>query len=227
MPFSVAKNLLGAYGDVDHQSGETQVASSPPYFCSSPPSRSTNPLVFDARFGDEKSAPLTTLPMLATSPSAAAPRMGGCVRTKFGPKPTSVRTTGTAAAASLPCPDPPPTRLPPLALALGATHLPATFGRHRRWGKLHGSAGELRWVAWEATDPVGEEAPSFALASHPQQPQPPTLHPLPLPGIRNFLAKLSISYRVHGCFPVHANLVFQVYMEGGYNELYQIIYLYK
>ncbi|MQM09132.1 hypothetical protein Taro_041996 [Colocasia esculenta] len=84
----------GAYGDVEHQSGESQVASSPPYFCSSPPSRSTNPLVFDARFGDEKSAPLTPLPMLATPPSAAAPRMGGCVRTKFGPKPAAVRIEG-------------------------------------------------------------------------------------------------------------------------------------
>ncbi|MQM03327.1 hypothetical protein Taro_036106 [Colocasia esculenta] len=94
MPFSPAKNLLDAYGDVDHQSRETQVASSSPYFCSSPPNRSTNPLVFDARFGDKNSAPLTTLPMLAMPPSVAAPRMGGCVRTKFGPKPVAICIEG-------------------------------------------------------------------------------------------------------------------------------------
>ncbi|MQL81005.1 hypothetical protein Taro_013459 [Colocasia esculenta] len=94
MLFSPAKNMLDAYSDVNHQSRETQVASSPPYLCSSSPNRSTNPLVFDARFGDKNSAPLTTLPMLAMPPSAAAPRMSGCVRTKFGPKPAAICIKG-------------------------------------------------------------------------------------------------------------------------------------
>ncbi|XP_015869877.1 uncharacterized protein LOC107407161 isoform X2 [Ziziphus jujuba] len=71
------------------------VASSPPYFCGSPPSRAANPLVQDARFGDEK--PLPALPFASpsglSSPSSAA-RKGGCVRMKYGLKPAAVRVEG-------------------------------------------------------------------------------------------------------------------------------------
>ncbi|KAL5070880.1 hypothetical protein RYX36_021767, partial [Vicia faba] len=58
-------------------------ASSPPYFCVSPPIRVANPLVHDARFGDE---------IISPSPSglpsqASASRKGGCARVIFGLKP--------------------------------------------------------------------------------------------------------------------------------------------
>nr|POF06386.1 hypothetical protein CFP56_55469 [Quercus suber] len=57
----------------------TQFASSPPYFCGSPPSRSANPLIQDARFGDEKVAPsVTPSPSGVSSPSSSS-RKGGCV----------------------------------------------------------------------------------------------------------------------------------------------------
>ncbi|XP_055802125.1 uncharacterized protein LOC129871249 [Solanum dulcamara] len=76
----------------------TQVASSPPFFCGSPPSRVSNPLIQDARFGDEKVTPVSprAIPIpsgLASSPSASA-RKGGCVsRANFGHHP-AVRVEG-------------------------------------------------------------------------------------------------------------------------------------
>lgn len=75
-----------------------QVASSPPFFCGSPPSRAPNPLVHDARFGDEKLTPLTAPPTPAgksSSPStSSSSARKGCVRTKFGLAPAAVRIEG-------------------------------------------------------------------------------------------------------------------------------------
>ncbi|KAJ7954102.1 Translocase subunit seca [Quillaja saponaria] len=76
----------------------TQVASSPPFFCGSPPSRVANPVIQDARFGDEKFTPLSPfspIPItsdLSSSPSSST-RKGGCVRGSFGNKP-AVRVEG-------------------------------------------------------------------------------------------------------------------------------------
>ncbi|KAL6351095.1 hypothetical protein AAG906_031681 [Vitis piasezkii] len=75
----------------------TQVASSPPFFSGSPPSRVANPLIQDARFGDEKlnpiSPPLVSVPSgLSSSPSSSA-RKGGCIRANFGNNP-AVRIEG-------------------------------------------------------------------------------------------------------------------------------------
>ncbi|KAM7464334.1 hypothetical protein LguiA_032455 [Lonicera macranthoides] len=74
-----------------------QVASSPPYFCGSPPSRVSNPLIQDARFGDDKITPISprSIPVLSgmsSSPSSAS-RKGGCVRANFGNNP-AVRVEG-------------------------------------------------------------------------------------------------------------------------------------
>ncbi|KAA8530570.1 hypothetical protein F0562_005279 [Nyssa sinensis] len=75
----------------------TQLASSPPFFSGSPPIRATNPLVQDARFGDQKLAPLSALPSRSSlglsSPSSSACE-GGYVRMKFGHKPAAVRVEG-------------------------------------------------------------------------------------------------------------------------------------
>ncbi|MED6169409.1 hypothetical protein PIB30_021213 [Stylosanthes scabra] len=72
-----------------------QVASSPPYFCGSPPVRAANPLIQDAQFGDEKQAPISTIlsPLGLASPSSASHK-GGCARMKFGLKPAAVRVEG-------------------------------------------------------------------------------------------------------------------------------------
>ncbi|XP_057963394.1 uncharacterized protein LOC131154569 [Malania oleifera] len=75
-----------------------QVASSPPFFSGSPPSRVANPLIQDARFGDEKITPAPFPPPMASpsgppsSPSSSS-RKGGCVRANFGDKP-AVRIEG-------------------------------------------------------------------------------------------------------------------------------------
>ncbi|XXG83778.1 hypothetical protein AAC387_Pa10g1459 [Persea americana] len=83
----------GGYGSDQPMS---QVASSPPFFCGSPPSRAANPLVHDARFGEEK-LPVPSLPIpsgLSMSPSTPSSARKGCVRSKFGPTAATVRVEG-------------------------------------------------------------------------------------------------------------------------------------
>ncbi|KAL6577667.1 hypothetical protein OROMI_009995 [Orobanche minor] len=68
--------------------------SPPPFFSGSPPSRVSNPLIQDSRFGDEKCSPISprafpTPSGLAHSPSSAR----GCVRATFGNNP-AVRVEG-------------------------------------------------------------------------------------------------------------------------------------
>jgi len=77
-----------------------QIASSPPFFYGSPPSRVENPLIQDARFGDEMFSPVSPplrvpappAPASGSSPSSSA-RKGGCVRANFGDNP-AVRIEG-------------------------------------------------------------------------------------------------------------------------------------
>lgn len=86
--------------DYDMEQSCPLVSSSPPFFSGSPPSRVANPLIQDARFGDENFSPLSpsswvVVPAptgLPPSPSSSS-RKGGCVRANFGNKP-SVRIEG-------------------------------------------------------------------------------------------------------------------------------------
>jgi len=86
--------LMLIHGDRDQSSRSavaTQVASSPPFFCGSPPSRASNPLIQDARFGEEK----PKLPTPLSPLSITSPRKGGSyVRAKFGHTPAPVRIEG-------------------------------------------------------------------------------------------------------------------------------------
>ncbi|GMN56723.1 hypothetical protein TIFTF001_025841 [Ficus carica] len=66
-----------------------QVASSPPYFCGSPPSRASNPVILDEQFGNGKAGFIP-----ATPPSPSSRKAGGCARMKFGHKPAAVRIEG-------------------------------------------------------------------------------------------------------------------------------------
>ncbi|XP_022983663.1 uncharacterized protein LOC111482209 [Cucurbita maxima] len=79
------------------EQSSSHVASSPPYFSGSPPSRASNPLIQDARFGDERVSPMAALPAYSpsglSSPSSASLK-GGCARMKFGLKPAAVRVEG-------------------------------------------------------------------------------------------------------------------------------------
>lgn len=65
---------------------------SPPFFAGSPPTRSANPIVHDARFVEEKPDPVA----LSGSGSPMSPRQkSGCgTRTKFGFKPAPIRIEG-------------------------------------------------------------------------------------------------------------------------------------
>ncbi|KAL2321197.1 hypothetical protein Fmac_030166 [Flemingia macrophylla] len=76
----------GCYGEI---SG-VQVDSSPPFFCGSPPSRASNPVIQDEQFGsgNENFVPFSLAP---PSPSSSA---RGCVRMKFGHTPAAVRIEG-------------------------------------------------------------------------------------------------------------------------------------
>ncbi|KAE8654961.1 hypothetical protein F3Y22_tig00117034pilonHSYRG00326 [Hibiscus syriacus] len=69
-----------------------QVASPPPFFGGSPPSRVSNPLVHDAEFGVESFTALQISSPL--SPSSSSLHKGGCTRMKFGYKLATVRVEG-------------------------------------------------------------------------------------------------------------------------------------
>ncbi|XP_021755116.1 uncharacterized protein LOC110720399 [Chenopodium quinoa] len=83
----------------DGRSSAREIASSPPFFCGSPPSRVSNPIVQDAQFGDENLSPLSTLQLASpstsasSSPSPSSMKSGG-VRMKFGLKSPTVRVEG-------------------------------------------------------------------------------------------------------------------------------------
>ncbi|XP_051122237.1 uncharacterized protein LOC127245418 isoform X2 [Andrographis paniculata] len=79
-------------GGVDHH--QVVAGSSPPFFSGSPPSRVSNPLIQDARFGDEKVSPVSPRAMAIPIPIPSSPRKGGgCVRGNFGNNP-AVRIEG-------------------------------------------------------------------------------------------------------------------------------------
>lgn len=82
----------GGYGCSGGERQGYQVASSPPFFCGSPPSRASNPVIQDAQFGNDK---ITSLAPAPPSPSSSSARTGGgFVRTKFGHIPAAVRIEG-------------------------------------------------------------------------------------------------------------------------------------
>ncbi|KAL2324087.1 hypothetical protein Fmac_023145 [Flemingia macrophylla] len=95
-------DLLTKEAEFDVEQSWPVVASPPPFLCGSPPSRVANPLIQDARFGEENFSPLSppswavvstaAMSGLPPSPSSSA-RKGGCVRANFGNNP-SVRIEG-------------------------------------------------------------------------------------------------------------------------------------
>ncbi|KAE8735430.1 LOB domain-containing protein 41-like [Hibiscus syriacus] len=71
------------------------IASSPPFFCGSPPGRAANPLVQDARFNEERLAQaLSTLQIPCPSSSSSLASKAGCIGMKFGLEPAAVRVEG-------------------------------------------------------------------------------------------------------------------------------------
>ncbi|XP_076956007.1 uncharacterized protein LOC143631028 [Bidens hawaiensis] len=84
----------GSYGAPDQTC--TNVASSPSFFSGSPPSRVSNPLVQDARFGDNKVPPVSPEPVIlnpTSGMSSSSSRKVGYPRPNYGNKP-AVRIEG-------------------------------------------------------------------------------------------------------------------------------------
>ncbi|KAL1568432.1 hypothetical protein AAHA92_00049 [Salvia divinorum] len=88
--------ILAKGGGCGSDQAVPPVASSPPFFYGSPPSRVSNPLIQDVRFGAERSTPVSPRaipPASGLAPSPSSTRKGGCVRANFGNNP-AVRVEG-------------------------------------------------------------------------------------------------------------------------------------
>ncbi|WOH13361.1 hypothetical protein DCAR_0832871 [Daucus carota subsp. sativus] len=89
-------DIILSKGGYTVEQSSTQASSPPSFFCGSPPSRVSNPLIQDARFGDEVNQvspwAVPIQPGMPASPSASS-RKGACGRANFGNKPV-VRIEG-------------------------------------------------------------------------------------------------------------------------------------
>ncbi|KAH7847126.1 hypothetical protein Vadar_022177 [Vaccinium darrowii] len=83
------------------EQSSAQLASSPPFFSGSPPSRTANPFTEDSQFLCQKNIPtyLPASPVSSSSDSSSpsSDHNGGCIRLKFGP--AAVRVEGFDCAA--------------------------------------------------------------------------------------------------------------------------------
>lgn len=93
-------DMILTKGTYDVECFNFQLDSSPPFFCGSPPSRASNPLIQDVHFGDKNftAAPIPPIPESAAPPPpfsfSGRVTGGGCVRVKFGNNSAPVRIEG-------------------------------------------------------------------------------------------------------------------------------------
>lgn len=93
-------DIILSEGSYDGETHSFEMASSPPFFFGSPPTRASNPLIQDAQFRNDNFVPILAIPEGEPSlppsftPACARNNGGGCVPVKFGIKPAAVRIEG-------------------------------------------------------------------------------------------------------------------------------------
>lgn len=83
-------DIILSRGGYTAEQSYTQAASPPSFFCGSPPSRVSNPLIQDARFGDEVtqiSPRIVPIQPGVPASSSSSARKGACGLANFGNKP--------------------------------------------------------------------------------------------------------------------------------------------
>ncbi|XP_015067901.1 uncharacterized protein LOC107012545 isoform X2 [Solanum pennellii] len=98
-------DIILSKGNFDMETPNFDMASSPPFFFGSPPSRASNPLIQDSQFSNNNFVPILAIPEAAPSPpqsSASTHKSGGgCAPVKFGIKPATVRIEGFNCRSSI------------------------------------------------------------------------------------------------------------------------------
>ncbi|MCD7451796.1 hypothetical protein HAX54_013445 [Datura stramonium] len=92
-------DIILTKGNCDMETPNFDMASSPPFFFGSPPTRALNPLIQDSQFSNNNFVPILAIPEGAPAPSpppsaSARKNGGGCAPVKFGIKPAVVRIEG-------------------------------------------------------------------------------------------------------------------------------------
>lgn len=104
-------DIILTKGNYDEEKTNFEMASSPPFYFGSPPSRVSNPLIQDSQFSNDNFVPIQAIPEAAaasppsftsTAASASARKNGGgCVPVKYGNKQAAVRIEGFNCRSSI------------------------------------------------------------------------------------------------------------------------------
>ncbi|KAK4361987.1 hypothetical protein RND71_017228 [Anisodus tanguticus] len=100
-------DIILTKGNYDLETPNFDMASSPPFFFGSPPSRASNPLIQDSQFSNNNFVPILAIPEGPAAPSPPPPSTsarkngGGCAPVKFGIKPATVRIEGFNCRSSI------------------------------------------------------------------------------------------------------------------------------
>lgn len=103
-------DIILSKGSYDVETTNFEMASSPPFFFGSPPTRASNPLIQDSQFGNDNFVPILAIPEGAVAAPSPPPSFtstcarnngGGCVPVKFGIKPAAVRIEGFNCCSSI------------------------------------------------------------------------------------------------------------------------------
>ncbi|KAK4350015.1 hypothetical protein RND71_029328 [Anisodus tanguticus] len=100
-------DIILTKGNYDMETPNFDMASSPPFFFGSPPSRASNPVIQDSEFSNNNFVPILAIPGGGAAPSPPPPsasphkKGGGCAPVKFGITPAAVRIEGFNCRSSI------------------------------------------------------------------------------------------------------------------------------